>query len=313
MKSYRTAYQQHLYSRRQCSYAPGDGVGQPTTEVKQHRYLILALPHQRRLSSTNKQLDSMYHVESLYFGLSLASMGVAKMSRRLTCLIEEHLVDKEIRDWLIPDFTRTTDNNVAVASMTMLAIFNQFFSYAGHTGCGFPSVTLLGQQSDWSNIRARLDLLLSDRYSTELSAWAKLLAPILDRFVLTFTSPENSDLKSSYLSCVHTDPQMSGRTTTFDGSITAFTYFCVNGHRNQTLRPHPNHRSYTLDGSIYPSIEWNSITVGDVEVPVTIEAHEQSTTYETLIIAGSVSMKIIEDGRRWHESRNKEWVVDEGG
>jgi hypothetical protein len=41
------------------------------------------------------------------------------MSRRMTCLIEEQLVDKEIRNWLTPDFS-TTDGDVAVASMTMM-------------------------------------------------------------------------------------------------------------------------------------------------------------------------------------------------
>jgi hypothetical protein len=59
---------------------------------------------------------------------TFATLDVAKMSRALTCLVEEHLIDKEIRNWLIPDFSTKTDNDVAVASMTMLATFKKFFT-----------------------------------------------------------------------------------------------------------------------------------------------------------------------------------------
>jgi hypothetical protein len=74
---------------------------------------------------------------------------VEGMSRRLTCLIEKQLVDKEIRNWLIPDFSTTTDQDVAVASMTMMGAMKKYFTYEANTGCGFPSVTLLGDTEDW--------------------------------------------------------------------------------------------------------------------------------------------------------------------
>ena len=69
---------------------------------------------------------------------SFGTRDVAQMCRKLTCLVEEHLIDRDIRNWLIPDFTTTTDNDVAVASMLILATFKHFFSYEGCTGCGFP-------------------------------------------------------------------------------------------------------------------------------------------------------------------------------
>jgi hypothetical protein len=218
---------------------------------------------------------------------TFAALDVPKMSRAPTCLVEEHLIDKMIWTWLIPDFSTTTDNDVAVASMTMLATFKKFFTYRSQTGCGFPSVTLLGE--------TRLDLLPSEKYGPEITVWAKLLVPILDRFVSTFDNPDSSDLKSFYLRVAHSSPNKSGRTPTYNGWITAFSYFDTFGQRNCGER-RLSEEPYVLDGQQYPSIAKDSITSGMVEVPVTVMAWDQHLRYETVVVAGSVGMEVLEDG-----------------
>jgi hypothetical protein len=50
------------------------------------------------------------------------------MSRKLTCLIEEQLVDKEVKNCLIPDFSTTTDQDVAVASMCILESLGRLYA-----------------------------------------------------------------------------------------------------------------------------------------------------------------------------------------
>jgi hypothetical protein len=49
------------------------------------------------------------------------TLEVNKMARMFTAAMEEHLIDNEIRDWIIPDFNTTTDNDIAIASMAMMA------------------------------------------------------------------------------------------------------------------------------------------------------------------------------------------------
>jgi hypothetical protein len=142
---------------------------------------------------------------------------VEGMNRRLTCLIEEQLVDKEIRNWLIPDFSTTTDQDVAVASMTMMGAMKKYFTYEANTGCGFPSVTLLGDIEDWENMRKRLELLLSGTYGSDLTTWAGLLVPIFDRFILTFSTPDSQDLKDFWMQVAHASRRMSGQTKRFSG------------------------------------------------------------------------------------------------
>jgi hypothetical protein len=179
----------------------------------------------------------------------------------------------------------------------MLATFKKFFTYRSQTGCGFPSVTLLGEKPDWQNMRQRLDLLPSEKYGPEITVWAKLLVPILDRFVSTCDNPDSSDLKSFYLSVAHSSPNKSGRTPTYNGWITAFSYFDTSGQRNRGER-RLSEEPYVLDGQQYPSIAKDSITSGMVEVPVTVMAWDQRLRYETVVVAGSVGMEDGEEGTR---------------
>jgi hypothetical protein len=119
-------------------------------------------------------------LELEHAGSSFNALDFGHMACKLICVIEEKLIDKNIRNWLIPDFTTTTDNDIVIASMTMMATFKDYFDYRGRTGCGFPSVTLLGEEEDWKNMRRRLGLLTSGSYGERLTTWSKLLVPMLD-------------------------------------------------------------------------------------------------------------------------------------
>jgi hypothetical protein len=131
--------------------------------------------------------------------------------------MEEKLSDKEIRNWIIPDFSTTTDTDIAIASMAMMATMKHYIDCRGSTGCGLPSVTLLRVKEDWMQMRRRLDLLEAGTYSKEPATWAKLLASILDRVVTTFENPDSENLKSFWLSIAYARPRMSGQTDTYSG------------------------------------------------------------------------------------------------
>lgn len=133
----------------------------------------------------------------------------------MACAIEENLVDKEIRDWIILDFTTTTDNDIAVASSTMMATMQKYFHYSGRTGCGFPSVTLLGERNNWVKMRQRLDLL--PKYGAEAEQWSKLLVRIFDRFIATFDRPDDEELKTFWEQVCQAERNGSGEPNIFSG------------------------------------------------------------------------------------------------
>ena len=69
--------------------------------------------------------------------------------------IQKNLTDGSVRDWIIPNFTTTTDNDVMVSSVVMMAAMQSYFSYKFCLRCGIPNVTLLGTPEDWIKLRNR--------------------------------------------------------------------------------------------------------------------------------------------------------------
>ncbi|KAJ4359927.1 uncharacterized protein N0V89_000486 [Didymosphaeria variabile] len=229
-------------------------------------------------------------------GGSPYAMQVDIVARKLTCLIEEQLVNKQIRNWIIPDFSTTTDNDIAVASMTMMATMKEYFNYRGNTGCGFPSVTLLGERNDWANMRKRLDQLPG--YGEQPAEWAKLLVPVFDRFVATFDRPNDEALKTFWLTICHAERNGSGSPDTFSGWMTAFVFWKTDGSRNllSGWRP-PKHQmvapQLSLDGQVYPRTLQESIPQGVVEVPLVVRDMASRVDLYTQLVAGSAGMSIV--------------------
>ena len=90
------------------------------------------------------------------------------MVKRMTQLIEENIIDPSLRPWILPNFTTTSDTDVVVASVVMMATLRAFFGYRLCLGCGIPYVTLLGEKSDWEQIVQRIKKL--KEYGPETTA-----------------------------------------------------------------------------------------------------------------------------------------------
>lgn len=234
-------------------------------------------------------------------GSTPESMNVASVARKLTYLIEEHLVDQEMRNWIIPGFSTTTDNDIAVASVTMMATMQKYFSYRANSGCGFPSVTLLGERDDWVKMRQRLGLLR--KYGKQPEEWSKLLIPIFDRFIATFDRPNDEDLRTFWLTVCHAERNGSGQPDTFSGWMTTFAFWKNDGSRNWGVKFSDKHSPWTkprepqlsLDGQAYPGILQDNIPHGVVKVPVVIRDMERGIDFHTQLIAGSVGMSVLDE------------------
>jgi hypothetical protein len=148
------------------------------------------------------------------------------LATQMTDLIQQNVVDPELRAWIMPSFSTTTANDVVVGAVTMMATLREFFTYTFCCiTCGIPLVRLDGEQADWEDILARIDKL--KEYGPETTAWARLLEPVLSRFVSAFgepgyaTSAENRDF---WQRIAHVENGGSGPSY-LSGWITTFCVF----------------------------------------------------------------------------------------
>lgn len=200
----------------------------------------------------------------------------------------------------MPDYTTTTENDKSVASVVMMGTLQTYFEYCMLMGCGLPSVTLLGEPSDWQKILARLDKL--PQYGEAPTAWAKLLVPILKRMIATFYMPDSQELKDFWMRiCYKQGEDGSTSAETLSGWITAFTYWGEEGNRlgisKEWLKHHDEKKFLELDGVEYPHILPKLIPDGIIKVPVTLEDDATSSQYKCTLVAGSIGMAIQAKGQ----------------
>jgi hypothetical protein len=53
----------------------------------------------------------------------LKSLNMSKFAQEMTGLIQENVKDPELKEWIIPNFSTTTDNDKSVASIVMMGAF----------------------------------------------------------------------------------------------------------------------------------------------------------------------------------------------
>ena len=249
-------------------------------------------------------------------------------------LLEENVVDKEIREWILPSFSTTTRDDGVVASILMMGTLQEYFSYTCCLMCGIPTVTLLGVEGDWENISSRLEKLKT--YGEEPTLWYNLLKPVLARFVKSFREPDSDEVRSFWQRIAHEQHLGSGMTC-LSGWITAFCFWTADGrllyrhpgpktHRHETLDTpvRPSHRNPTeeqkskaaekdeeetyhatwsrlrhpyleFDGVVYHTIDISSIPPGYGSVPVKVDDH--GDVFETTMVAGSVAVEGSRSGK----------------
>lgn len=113
-------------------------------------------------------------------------------AKRMTLEIEKNIVDPELREWALPAFTTTTDNDLVVASVLLMGVVQKYFDYKGCILCGLPSVTLLGEKADSEIILKRLDKL--ETFGAEPTQFCALLKPVVSRFVKSFNDPTSKEI-----------------------------------------------------------------------------------------------------------------------
>jgi hypothetical protein len=96
-------------------------------------------------------------------------------------MIGKDVQDAELREWIMPAFSTTTPNDIVVVSIVMMGLMQTYYKYRIFAQCGLPSVTLLGEKSDYELIARRLEKLCT--YGNQPTEFCRLLQPILRRFI----------------------------------------------------------------------------------------------------------------------------------
>ncbi|OJT14292.1 hypothetical protein TRAPUB_9152 [Trametes pubescens] len=112
------------------------------------------------------------------------SVDFGRLAHAMTREIHKNVVDSTLAEWILPDFTTTIIKDSTICSVLMMSTLKAYFEYYVDITCGIPTVTLEGTKADWQRIVKRLERLYE--LGDEPTAWAKMLYPILRRFVSAF-------------------------------------------------------------------------------------------------------------------------------
>ncbi|MCJ1463126.1 hypothetical protein MMC07_001731 [Pseudocyphellaria aurata] len=229
---------------------------------------------------------------------SVDDIDMGKFAQEMTLLIHQNVVDVELRDWILPKFSTTSDHDTSVAAIVMMGTLQKYFDYQIAIGCGFPSVTLLGEKSDWEEILRKVQVL--PKYGEQPTEWSRLLIPIVDNMIASFDQPDSQLTKDFWLRTCHSAGG-SVSPATLSGWLTAFCFWDESGVRIKSLsdedlsrmsrRSHEVDRKRLILNEIeYPLILRYAIPKGVVSVPVTVQDHRAGLEYKTTMVAGSVGM-----------------------
>ncbi|KAF9999365.1 hypothetical protein BGZ80_006581, partial [Entomortierella chlamydospora] len=236
------------------------------------------------------------------------TMDFGKMAQNMTIEIDRNVVDPSLREWILPNFTTTTDNDTIISSVVMMATMKKYHKYVFHTMCGLPKVTIEGEKRDWENILGRLEKL--KQYGVETIAWYHLLVPVISHFIKAFDDPHGSENLDFWSKVCDKDGFGSGRSYLV-GWLTAFCAFDEEGKwlghfladegsslsdmatlsAADFFSKHAGEaRGLVLDGASYHCIATDLIPHGYAQVNVVID--ESGTEISSMMVAGQFGMQI---------------------
>ncbi|KDO34045.1 hypothetical protein SPRG_01319 [Saprolegnia parasitica CBS 223.65] len=214
---------------------------------------------------------------------TLYSVDFGALSTQMVTHMEAHLVDPSLKDWILPSFSTTTDDDVIVGSVVLMATMKSFFSYKYVLRCGIPNVTLLGTTRDWEDVRRRLERLGS--FGPRLARWATMLRRIVDQCVAAAQGAHDTDFWNSICTKI---PGGSGPTY-ITGWISAFCVFDRDGQWQADKKP-----ARSSDTSHdYPYVDTEDIPPGYLTVDATID--DNGVLHKAFLFAGHMAYRIGDD------------------
>ncbi|KAJ2978733.1 hypothetical protein NUW58_g7400 [Xylaria curta] len=237
--------------------------------------------------------------------MRISDLDFGKVAQEFASFIQENVVDAELRQWMIPDFSTTTNHDKAVAAFGMMGAMRQYFK---------PDV--------------RVDRL--HKYGEECKRWASLLKPVMRYMLRTFDEPESQEVKNFWLRVAYEagSEGSSPGVRTLSGWITAFAYFRDNGSATidwkeeeicrrerasiqfGTQQELIDRKRLILDGVSYPLIRQALIPMSIALLPMTIIDTEVGVQRFVTAVSGTIGMSISANGTT-AQPVSAWWVVEE--
>ncbi|CAM6084378.1 unnamed protein product [Calypogeia fissa] len=227
-------------------------------------------------------------------------------------LIQENVKDPELREWIIPKFSTTTDNDRIVSSIMMMATLKAYFSYECFLACGLPAVTMLGEKADWETLLAKAEKLPS--YGEQTAQWHALLKPVLGGFVRSFEEPDSERTKDFWQKIAHFSNGGSGPTY-LSGWITAFCFFDTEGkplYSSDTVGKETNWDGEELGTLNMDGVDYHRVETGDIAASyaeVDVKLNDNGVEFKTVMVAGLVGMEITSSGVKGKDHEGKDDTV----
>lgn len=230
------------------------------------------------------------------------SVDFAVFAEEMKDLLQKHIVDPDLKEWMMPAFSTTTKHDTVIASILMMGAMQEYFSYKCIISCGLPSVTLLGEKADWELILRKLDKLAS--FGQEPTQFSQLLRPVIKRFILSFDTPAAAEIVDFWQRIFGTTNQLSGLTV-YSGWITAFCFWDEDGSSMYRLDDRKynyslhrvdqwGHPYLCLDGVYYHKLDSSKVPPGWSKVPVKVD--DNGDLFDAVMIAGSVAISCTGGG-----------------
>ena len=219
---------------------------------------------------------------------TLRTVNYGELSKTMSDEIQKNLKDDDVKSWVTPDFSTTTDNDRIVASVVMMASMQKYFDYKFGILCGIPQVTLLGTPDDYVKLRTKIDGLL--KYEIEdqnyMEKWHTYLVPIFDELIKASRGNETYDF---WTRICHYQDTGSGPTY-LSGWISAFCVFNEHGkwQGGKTEIRTWNSRIIKND---WPIVDIDDVSPGYCTVPVKVD--DNGTEYDTIMFDGSFATNSI--------------------
>lgn len=215
---------------------------------------------------------------------SLRSAPYDLFVTQMTEQIDENLVDKTVKDWIMPNFSTTTINDIVSCGVVFMATTQKYFSFECCLLCGIPNITLEGTVADWESISNRLEKLKEYK----LDKWYEMLKPILGEFVAAKKNNVNVEFWNRI--CHH----LGGGSgpSYISGWLAAFAVFSEDGVWAKDVND--GFMGVSSAEEEWPIIDFDKIPSGTITVDVKI-VDVGGDEYKSLLIAGHVGHNVLED------------------
>ena len=207
----------------------------------------------------------------------------AKFPQEMVSKLGQLVTDPDFQQWILPNFSTTEANDTVVCSIVMMSTMQHYSTYKLVTRCGLPTVTLLGERSDWDTILNRIGKLSS--FSEETHDWYDLLLPAVSHFVKAFENPDSTENKEFWQKVAQQTNNMSG----VDYLIGWITAFCFWDEQGERLYGKSGYNGTKMNGIEFSWVNINDIPPGFAAVPVAID--DNGLVYKARMVAGSMATR----------------------